>query len=132
MSQLRNTSFTKKRLKTSTQDKENVYCYSYGPRPERIHIHEKLDNLEPRFWSIKKGETVRIQGERGCCIRRKPEIYGLQSLKMHKHHHGRLRASRAGRSVKAARDQADAALESSLTDFPKSMSVTHTERATPK
>lgn len=69
MNQSRNTSFTKNRLTTSTQEKENVYCYSSWTE-NRINIRKKLDTLQPRLWSIKKGETVHTQGDSSRCTAR--------------------------------------------------------------
>lgn len=81
MNQSRNTSFTKNRLATSTQEKESVYCYSSwsenrGNQHMQKNRHSTATSLEHR----EGGDGSHPRGEQPLYTQ-KSEIYGLRVSK---------------------------------------------------
>lgn len=79
MNQSRNISFTKNRLTTSTQEKENVYCYSsWTENRENQHTQKTRYSTATSLEHKEEGDGSYPRGQQPL-YRQKSEIYGLGS-----------------------------------------------------
>ena len=102
-----------------------------GLRTERINIRKKLDTLQPRLWSIKKGETVHTQGDSSRCTGRNPRstASGSQDAQTPGETEGDLGRAVSKGSHRSGR--CHAGIQSCQLSYMY-MSVTHIERAAHK
>ena len=78
MNQSRNTSFTKNRLTTSAQEKENVYCYSsWTENRENQHTQKTRYSTATSLEHKEGGDGSYSRGQQPL-YRQKSEIYGLR------------------------------------------------------